>query len=269
MVHPTSTSPVTPKLPTELYNLIIDILGDDKDQRTGCMPESTASALKNCALASRHWYPRAMDKLQDYCIRIDDEEWLKHLQRTFSATPNSLARHIETLHLGLPISRQYSPSNVLTLLPILFRLGVSSIDKVKISFSSCSRYPEGKTTTRNAALSLPHVPLHPRFHSIFTPVLSTVKSLHISHVTFRNFCDFGNFLNCFKRLEVLYCDWQTVQWTTFCVVPGCMTRKTCGCFLRNLFDLSVCTYYAAHDNIDHTDGITRLTCSVNAGCTWC
>ena len=64
MMHPTSTSPVIPKLPTELYNLIIDILGDDKDQRTGCMPESTANALKNCALASRHWYPRAMDKLQ-------------------------------------------------------------------------------------------------------------------------------------------------------------------------------------------------------------
>ena len=248
MATTTSASPISPKLPTELYYLIIDTLGDDKDRKTGSMTESTAQALRNCALASRQWYPRAMSKLQDCSIRIDGVDWLRHLEETFKS--NTLAHHIEALHLGLPMNHHYSPSNVLTLLPILFRLGVSSIDRVTLSFSLHSGYPEGSSVP-SGDISLPHVPLHPRFSSIFTPVFSTVKFLHISHVTFRNFSDFGNFLNCFKQLEILYCDCETTQCSTFGVVPGCMTRKTGHCFLQNLADLSVGTYIAC-DNTHHT-----------------
>ena len=107
----------------------------------------------------------------------------------------------------------YPPSNVLTLLPILFRLGVPSIDRVELSSRLTAELSQGSLIPQED-LVFPFVSIHPCLPGIFTPVFSTVKYLYMSHVPFKNFSDFCNFLNCFTHLEVLYCGSQTVRWPT-------------------------------------------------------
>ena len=232
-----------PRLPLELWHLIIDALGDERDCKTGSMPESISRTLRSCALACRHWYPWATAKLRHCWIKLDDVDSLRHLERKFSPPSNTLASHVESLRIRLPISGMYPPSNVLTFLPILFRLGVSSIDRVELSSKLTTELSQGSLVPQEG-LMFPYVSIHPRLPGIFTPVFSTVKYLYMSHVPFKNFADFCNFLNCFTHLEVLYCGSQTVRWPTIGVTPGCMTRKTKPTFLQSLRDLSVRTCLA-------------------------
>ena len=243
-----NTVPLTPalsfshKLPPELWDQIIDALADDKDPKTGALPEDTRRALVNCALVCHNWRPRAELHLRLH-IYIDDVNSLTGLAQRMRAASTVLSPHVRLLHLTLPEGHSIPPSNVLTLLPMLFRLGISSIDEFRLNYFILSSQIQSEMT-REKTVSFPYLPLHPRFLSLVTPVLSTVRHLTIFDTTFHSFSDFGRFLNCFLGLEYLYL--RNVGWLTRGIVPGCMTRKTRRTFLQNLLVLDVRTRHPVY-----------------------
>ena len=246
----TTTLPFSHNLPPELWDQVIDALAENRDASTQALPEAIDYALKNCALVCRNWLPRAKLHLR-HVISIDDVNSLTGLAQRMSATSSTLFPHVSYLALHFPSDGHYPPSNVLTLLPILFRLGISSIYQLNLQVSI---HPSGQLQpqeTEQKTVLFPYLPLHPRFPNPFTPVFSTVRVLHMSHMTFKNFSDFGKFLNCFSRLEELDC--QKVRWLTLGVVPGCMSRKNSPTFLQNLHHLEVrahrpvCIFHARTD----------------------
>ena len=240
--------PLTPtlsfshKLPPELCDQVIDALAGDKDPKTRALPEDTRRALVNCALVCHNWRPRAELHLRLEIV-IDDVNSLTGLAQRMRAASTVLSPHVRSLHLTLPERHSIPPCNVLTLLPMLFRLGISSINEFKLrSHSPRSQIQSEEIEQRT--VSFPYLPLHPRFLSLVTPVLSTVGYLDIRDTTFHSFSDFGRFLNCFLGLEVLTL--QDVRWLTRGIVPGCMTRKTRRTFLQNLRDLHVRTHHPVY-----------------------
>ena len=247
----TTAPPFSPRLPPELCDLIIDALVDDRDQKTGLLPESTHRALRNCTLVCHSWNPRARLHLRAW-IHIEDVDSLANLAQRMGATPGTIAPHVSLLVIYLPSDGRYPPSNVLTLLPILFRLGLSSINY--LSLYIFPRHDVHQSQPREAeqeTMSFPHLSLHPRFSSLVTPVFSTVRGFSMCDMTFKNFSDFGKFLNCFPRLEELFC--QDVQWLTLGVVPGCMSRKTGRTFLPNLRQLHVRAHFPIFPHHTHTE----------------
>ena len=236
------TVPFTPslslsdKIPPELWDKVIDAIDEERDAKTGLLPEDTRRALINCALVCHDWNKRATYHLNRW-IHIGDANALTGLTERMGSASRILCPHIETLHVRLPGVWHYPPNNVLTFLPTLFRQGISSITKldvgVHLSFEG-HLIPQGN---KKIVILLPYLPLHPRWPSLVTPVLSTVRYLHMWFTKFKNFSDFGKFLNCFQGLEVLNCD--HVGWHTLGVIPGCITRKTRRTFLQNLRELRV------------------------------
>ena len=244
-----NTVPLTPtlsfshKLPPELCNQVIDALAGDKDPETRALPEDTRRALVNCALVCHNWRPRARRHLRQG-IKIDDVNSLTGLAQRMRAASTVLSPHVRSLRLTLPERPSIPPSNVLTLLPMLFRLGISSIDEFHLSHPYRSSSQIQSEDTEQKTVSFPYLPLHPRFPSLVTPVLSTVRLLRMYNTTFHSFSDFGRFLNCFLGLEYLML--HDVRWLTRGIVPGCMTRKTRRTFLQNLRDLHVRTHHPVY-----------------------
>ena len=238
----TPTLPFSHKLPPELWDQIIDALADDKDPKTRALPEDTRRALVNCALVCHNWRPRAELYLRQEIV-IDDVNSLTGLAQRMRAASTVLSPHVRSLRLILPEGHSIPPSNVLTLLPMLFQLGISSIDEFTLGCMIPSSEIQSKQT-RQKTVSFPYLPLHPRFPSLVTPVLSTVRHLWMSDTTFHSFSDFGRFLNCFLGLE--YLSLWNVRWLTRGIVPGCMTRKTRRTFLQNLRDLHVRTHHPVY-----------------------
>ena len=232
-----SSNVTTPKLPPELCDLVIDALGEDIDKKTFSMPESTARALKNCTLVCHSWRRRAHGYLKHLRIWLDDVDSLRHLGRKSTKDQGLLVSHIHYLHVRFPDDGLYPPSNVFTFLPILFKLGLSSIRRVDIIHED-SKYHQSHDDSKDIAL--PYLPLHPSFPSIFAPVFSTVLVLHIAGVKFKNFSDFGKLVNCFTRVEEFSC--CDVRWETVGVVPGCMSHLKGYNFLRKLDRFEVRRY---------------------------
>ena len=249
-----NSHPFAPSLPPELWDLIIDALGDDRDVGTGGMPESTDSALRSCTLVCRNWHYRAKKQLLHQGIILDDVDPLKELERKFRGT-SRLTPHVQNLELRLQSTGQYAPRNVLTILPVLFSLGVSTMDNLRViglhSVGSRSQSPIATETP-----SLPYLSLHPHFPSMFTPAFASVRDLSLANLAFRNFSDFGKFLSCFTRLEELQC--SRILWQTLGLVPGCMTRNTGRAFLPRLRKLSVGQLHLPLDTRTHTALLSDL-----------
>ena len=232
----TTSLPLSNELLPELWDQVIDALADDRDPRTWILPEATDRALRNCALVCHNWKSRAKFHLRQG-ICIGDVGSLTGLSQRMGEPSTVLSPHVEILYVRLPYIYCYPPSNVLSLLPTLFRQGISSIGNLDVGVHLP---PESQLIPREIGkkdIFLPYLPLHPRFSSLVTPVFSTVKYLRIWATVFKNFSDFGKFLNCFLRLEVLNC--EQVRWLTLGVVPGCTTRNMRRTFLQNLRELKV------------------------------
>ena len=247
------------KLPPELWEKVIDALADERDNWTGLLLKNTDRTLRKCALVCHSWRLRAQLHLRT-TVYIKDVNSLTSLAQRMSTASRPLAPYMSGLTLVVTNNGYYTPSNTLTLLPTLLRSGISFIGSLKLqAFGPYTRDLKPQEVLQHEEsilrffdhnwepqqrewepILLPYVPLHPRFPSLVTPVFSTVGALRIEGISFKNFPDFGNLLNCFPCLGWLFCSY--VQWITLGVVPGCMTRTTKGTFLQNLYHLQVRTH---------------------------
>ena len=148
------------KLPLELLDLIIDALADDRDPNTRALPKDTHRALTNCALVCSKCNSRAKRHLEA-AITIKDVDSLTTLAARMSATSTVLYPHITSLFLTFPSDGRYPPSNVLTLLPILFRHGLSSINELSLHMPKLSSSQIQSNKTEQMTGFFPYLSFHP------------------------------------------------------------------------------------------------------------
>ena len=234
-----STPPTPPYIPTEICELIIDMVGESLRGADQLERLTWLRTLRSCALVCKRWRVRSQLLLFLEDLIIFSPEGLVRVEAMLQQFPQlgACVRKL-TVHcagLGPAGCAGYPARNVSTLFPIALRGRLPSLQELHlVGDGRC--HP---VIVKRDAHRLPHLPLPPRFPILYK-AFGGIAQLFLAELVFANFGDLARLLNCFPALDTLLC--HRVCWTVLGVVPPCMLRER-RTFLTGLKHLSVSKTY--------------------------
>ncbi|TFK85516.1 hypothetical protein K466DRAFT_525725 [Polyporus arcularius HHB13444] len=212
-----------PRLPLEVCESVIDrvhhpSLFDHHATRYSC------AALSKCSLVCRAWRPRAQ-KLLFYAVELRTTYLLYAFVELLDESP-ALATYVHVVLIHG--STHYTPGNsVFPLFPTVLARKLPNLQEMSVygtgikSGRSLKRGWSPRIRVRGRKTKLPHLPLHPLFHTLLDK-LRQLTTLRLGVLTFPSFGDFARILHQLTGLQSLVCD--ALDWSNLGLVPLCTSR---------------------------------------------
>ena len=193
-----SAAPMSPRLPQELCDAIIDELnGIETYHPWGDIDWHTESRpLKRCALVCRGWRPRAQFWLFRN-IALGSFRALRKLESQLDLREDLLLI-IREIRIGCTNVEGYPVGNLPSAVAPLAR---RCPNLTVLSLRRTGNYELNEDTSP----SHPHIPFHLRLHSaLIRQSFRSVMDLHLSWIHYHSDADFLAFLSSFTALESLF-----------------------------------------------------------------
>ena len=213
--HPSSLP--TPRLPWEVWDLVIDALGS----QINIYVNTAHATMNHCTLVCKAWHPRA----QFWLLQRINLDLPSSLQGFLDKYGNPFLHHLHTIRVncGLmyddDIDKLYPEHNPLSTFatPLARRLHFPALRELSISTKYMDSLMPGNATRLR---TFPVRPYSLRLCTIF----ASLSSLDIGRMAFASFRDLAYFLRCFVKLKTL-----TMEYTRMSKigsVPGWARKKS-------------------------------------------
>ena len=223
---------VTPQLPIEVWQLVIDTVCDTTSYETFY---SNQAYYRSWALVSRSWAACAQ-RVLFRIIELLETEQLHRFVTLLNDAPH-LAAYVKTLRLYT--RHLHTTDNVFALLPTIPKDRLYNLKSILLTriTEQDTWHPQASHAPSSKELAYMPFPGNPDFSPQLSAHFPTVSELYLSYVTFRTFDEFAQVLHAFCNLRVLSC--LDVRWCELGLLPECLAGSQT--FLPKLEDLTVRT----------------------------